>query len=89
MKIYYLYILRSSKDGMLYTGFTNDLKRRIIEHNTGKSTSTKYRLPLKLIYFEGCFNKKDAMKREKYLKTSYGKRYIKNRLRNYFDENIA
>ena len=48
--------------------------------------STQARRPFKLIYYEACLNQKDALRREKYLKTAYGKRYIKNRLRGYLDE---
>ena len=80
---YYVYVLKSEKDGNHYVGYTNDLKKRLELHNSGKVVSTKNRFPLKLIYFEGCLNQQDATKREKYLKTSWGKRYIKNRLENY------
>lgn len=89
MKYYYVYVLQSVVDGKFYTGYTSDLKRRLEEHNSGISTSTKWRRPLKLIYFEGSLNIKDAMKREKYLKTTYGKRYIKSRLINFLSEDIA
>lgn len=81
---YYIYILKSSKDNQLYTGYTADLKKRLDEHNKGEVTSTKNRLPVKLVYFEGCLNQQDATHREKYLKTSWGKRYIKERLKNSF-----
>ncbi len=83
MRFYYTYVLRSSVDGNFYVGFTQDLKDRITEHNKGKVESTKYRKPLKVVYCEACLNKNDALHREKYLKTSYGKRYIKNRLKYY------
>jgi putative endonuclease len=66
---------------MFYTGYTSNLKKRIEEHNMGLTISTKNRRPLDLVYFEGCRNINDAMKREKYLKTTYGKRYIKNRIK--------
>ena len=82
--MFYVYVLQSKKDDKFYTGFTNNLKKRIDEHNLGKVKSTKNRLPLKLIYYEVCINQQDATHREKYLKTTYGKRYIKNRLKNYF-----
>lgn len=68
---------------MFYTGYTTDLEERLRQHNLGKVNSTKNRMPLKLIYFEGCLNQQDATHREKYLKTSWGKRYIKERLKNY------
>jgi len=65
------------------------LKRRIEEHNNGLSAATKYRKPFDLVYFEGSSNIKDAMKREKYIKTTYEKRYIKNRLVNFLLEDIT
>ncbi len=80
---YFVYVLRSLKDGNLYTGYSSDVKKRFAEHNDGLNKSTKHRRPFELIYFEGAKNKYDAIHREKYLKTSYGKRYIKNRLKNY------
>jgi putative endonuclease len=80
---YYIYILQSEKDNQFYTGYTSNLKERLKMHNEGKVTSTKNRVPLKLVYFEGCINQQDATHREKYLKTSWGKRYLKTRLLNY------
>ena len=68
-QFYYIYVLRSKKDGKNYTGYTKNLKLRLQQHNSGKVESTKYRLPLALIYFEGCLNQQDATHREKYLKT--------------------
>jgi putative endonuclease len=82
-KYYYVYVLRSKKDGELYTGYTKDLRDRLEQHNNGKVESTKSRRPLELIYWEGCLNQQDATKREKYLKSSWGKRYIKARLEQY------
>ena len=83
MKYYYVYVLQSEKDSKFYTGYTNNLNRRIEQHNYGKVLSTKARVPLKLVYWEGCLDQKDATKREKYLKSTWGKRYIKNRIKNY------
>ncbi|MFQ6083816.1 MAG: GIY-YIG nuclease family protein, partial [Candidatus Aminicenantia bacterium] len=56
---------------------------RIEKHNRGLVPATKERKPLKLIYYEACLNKNDAVRREKYLKTSWGKRFLKNRIKNY------
>ena len=81
--MYYIYILQSEKDGDFYTGYTKDLKNRMMEHNKSKVYSTKNRLPVKLVYYEACLNQQDATHREKYLKTAWGKRYIKTRLKNY------
>lgn len=83
MIYYYIYILQSEKDNYFYTGYTSNLRNRINDHNDGKVVSTKSRRPIKLVYFEGGLSQKDAIHREKYLKTSWGKRYIKNRLKNY------
>lgn len=83
--MFYTYVLRSKRDGKFYTGYTSDLENRIEEHNRGQIESTKMRKPLELIYFEACSDEKDAIRREKYLKTSWGKRYIKSRLRNFLE----
>jgi putative endonuclease len=64
--MYYVYILQSLVDNKLYTGFTKNLKNRILEHNAKKVASTKKRAPLKLIYFEYSLNMDDALHREKY-----------------------
>jgi putative endonuclease len=85
--MYFVYVLQSDKDKRFYTGLTQDLKERIEEHNAGASKATKARIPLKLVYYESCMNYKDATKRERYLKTTWGKRYIKNRIKNYLEEN--
>ncbi len=66
--MFYVYILRSKKDNKLYTGSTNDLKKRFIEHNNGKVTSTKLRIPFELIYYEAYKSEKDARTREHNLK---------------------
>jgi putative endonuclease len=81
--MYYVYILQNEKSGNFYTGFTGDLKRRFAEHRDGLNKSTANKGRLTLVYFESCLNKKDAIHREKYLKTARGKRYIKARLKNY------
>ncbi len=87
MGIYhYVYVLRSQKDHKFYVGYTKNVKKRLEKHNSGRVRSTKKRLPMKLIYWEGCINRKDAATREKYLKTAWGKRYIKGRLKNYLME---
>ena len=83
MEKYFVYILRSSLDGKFYTGYTSDINKRLAEHNSGKVESTRKRIPFELVYFEYCLNLYDALNREKYLKTTYGKRYIKQRLKNY------
>jgi putative endonuclease len=80
---FYVYVLESLKDKNRYIGYTNNLKRRLEEHKKGLSFSTKYRLPFKLIYFEGCINEEDAKRRERYLKTTQGRRFLGLRLLEY------
>lgn len=80
---FYMYILESLKEGIRYIGYTNTLKRRIEEHKKGQTASTKFRLPFKLIYFEGCLEEEDAKRREGYLKTTQGRRFLGLRLIKY------
>lgn len=85
--VYYVYVLRNSQTKMLYIGFTLNLRRRIIEHQKGKSLFTRQNKSIgqwKLIYFEGYPNKKDAEGREKFLKGGSGRNYLKHQLKNYF-----
>lgn len=84
--VYYTYILKSKRDKKLYIGYTHDLKLRFEQHNSGSVESTKGRRPLKLIYYEACLDKEDAIKREKYLKTHHGRMFIKKRLKSYLVE---
>jgi putative endonuclease len=65
---YYVYILKSLKDGKFYTGCTADLKKRLKQHNNGMVRSTKARRPLKLVYWETFTTRSEAMRRERYLK---------------------
>lgn len=67
--MYYVYVLKSLKDGKIYTGFSSDLKRRFEQHKTGLVKSTKNRRPLKLIYYEAYLSELDAKNRERYLKS--------------------
>jgi putative endonuclease len=83
--MYYVYVLRSKKDGQFYVGYTADLKKRVELHNKGQVASTKFRQPLELVYYEACLDQEDALHRERYLKTTYGHRYIRNRLRHYLE----
>ncbi len=81
--MFYVYVIRSQKDSKLYTGFTSDLRKRFKEHNNNEVLSTKGRGPFELIYYEACINEQDAKAREKYLKSGWGKRYLKNRLKRF------
>ena len=72
-----VYVIRSYKDGRFYVGMTKDLGRRIQEHESGKTKSTKGFRPWKLIFTENFPSFSEARKREKYLKSGSGKEYIK------------
>ncbi|MBK7107132.1 MAG: GIY-YIG nuclease family protein [Ignavibacteriae bacterium] len=82
-EFYFTYVLKSEKDNKFYTGYTKNIELRFEQHNNGLVQSTKERRPLRLIYFEACLNQADALHREKYLKTHYGKMFLKNRLKSY------
>ncbi len=77
---YYTYVLKSSVDNNLYIGWTNNLRGRIKEHNEGNNASTKLRRPLTLMYFEASLSKEKAIKREKQLKSGFGRAYLKRRM---------
>ena len=83
MKFYFTYVLRSGKDKNYYTGYTNNLERRFDDHSKGKVKSIRERRPFKLIYYEACLSKDDAIHREKYLKSFHGKMFLSNRLKSY------
>ena len=84
--MYYIYILRSLKDKKLYIGYSENLKRRFIEHQKGDVQSTKPRRPFELIFYEAYKNMADAKRREKYFKTDKGKSTLKIMLKEYFNE---
>lgn len=86
MKFFYVYILCSKKDSDFYIGFTTDLKKRFGEHQKGKVSATSPRKPFELIFYEAYRNKYDALRREKYFKTTKGKTTLRSMLREYLDK---
>ena len=88
LRFYWVYVLESLKDKKRYIGFTTNLSERIKAHNNGQSFATKFRLPFKPIYFEGCTNEQDAKRREKYLKTTGGRRFLSKRLIIYYQSKL-
>jgi putative endonuclease len=80
---FYTYVLESERDENLYIGTTTNLNQRLKEHNKGYSFSTKFRRPFRLIYVEACLNGQDAARRERYLKTTQGRRFLGLRLQEY------
>ncbi len=89
MLYYYVYVLMSDSDGLMYTGYTKDLVSRLNDYTNGKVPSTKMRRPLKLIYWEGCLHQQDATRREKYLKSGNGKIYLRKRLKMFFENSTG
>ncbi|MDX2414586.1 MAG: GIY-YIG nuclease family protein, partial [Bacteroidales bacterium] len=75
--MYYVYILKSLKDGRLYKGVTKDIDQRIKEHNTGKTKSTRPYKPWEVVYFESFDNFESARQRELYLKSGSGREFLK------------
>ena len=84
--MYFVYVLKSEKDDKFYIGFTNDVKKRCRDHNNGSNKSTRDRRPLKLVYYEAHCDKDDALRRERYFKTSKGKTTIRQILRHFLEE---
>ncbi|HEV7449329.1 MAG TPA: GIY-YIG nuclease family protein [Candidatus Paceibacterota bacterium] len=77
--MFYVYVLRGPKQ--LYIGSTNDLRRRFKQHQNNESFSTKNRGPWKIVYYEACESEKDGKAREVYLKTAWGRRYLRERIK--------
>jgi len=86
--MFYIYIIKSIKSGKIYIGYSSDLKRRMIEHNSGQSDYTKSDKPWKLVYYEAYASDKDARVREKRLKNyAQSLTLLKKRIFNSFYEN--
>ena len=81
--MFYVYVLQSETDDGLYIGFSTDWRRRIKEHQAGKSFATSYRRPWRLIYYEAYLEAEDALGRERYLKSGGGRRFLKSQLKHH------
>jgi putative endonuclease len=75
--MYFVYVIKSKVDGNLYYGFTDDLERRLKNHNSKEVKSTKSRVPFELIYYENTDKIQEARKKEKYFKSGFGRKYLK------------
>jgi len=82
--MYFVYVLHSKRDKGFYYGYSQNLTQRFEDHTKGHVESTKSRRPLKLVYYEACINRNDALKREKYFKSYRGRQFLQNRLKSYF-----
>jgi putative endonuclease len=78
--VYYVYVLKSKKDNLLYIGQTNNLQNRLKRHMSGHVESTRYRRPLNLVYFEELTNRSEAMRREKFLKSGEGHKFLREKM---------
>ena len=78
--MYTVYVLRSPKTGRHYTGLTNCLERRILEHHRGYNPSTRGRGPFELVYSESFDTRVQARQREKQLKSGNGRKFLRQKL---------
>ena len=83
--MWYVYVLYSVNQNRFYVGLTSELKRRILEHKRGGAHATARMGNIKLVYYEVCTDKGDAMNREKSLKTGFGRSYLRKRLSGYLN----
>ncbi len=81
-----VYVLESLKDHGWYIGYTMNLKKRLLAHNSGRNRSTVQRRPWKLIYAEAYLEKMDALGREKFLKSGNGRELLKKQIRRYLEK---
>ncbi|MDP3800541.1 MAG: GIY-YIG nuclease family protein [bacterium] len=81
--MYFVYIIQSKKNKVLYFGRTKDIDKRLADHNSGSNFSTKDNCPWEYVYLEGYKSEKDAIDRELKLK-NYGnaRTYVKKRIKN-------
>jgi putative endonuclease len=74
--MWFVYVLRSKKDGWFYVGFSGDVAKRLVEHNRGYNRSTKSRRPFELLHVEECSSRQAARDREKYFKSGKGRQFL-------------
>ncbi|MBI2588885.1 GIY-YIG nuclease family protein [Candidatus Saccharibacteria bacterium] len=83
--MHYVYVLQSELTAGFYIGYSLDPEQRLVGHNSGKNISTKAGCPWRLIYFEAYTDKRDALSREKFLKSGSGRIYLHKQLRHFLD----
>ncbi|PJA86818.1 MAG: excinuclease ABC subunit C [Candidatus Moranbacteria bacterium CG_4_9_14_3_um_filter_42_9] len=81
--MHYVYLLESLLDFSWYIGYSSDLRKRFLSHRNGENKATKHKRPWKLIYYETYCNRLDAKKREIFLKSGSGRKFLKRQLTNY------
>ena len=85
----YVYVLKSFVKNRIYIGYTEDLRRRFKEHNSGNVTSTSSMRPLKLVYYEAFLSKEDARKEELFLKSGYGREILHEKIKHSKTQSIC
>ena len=75
--MFYAYVIKSDTSDYFYKGHCEDLEIRLKQHNSGMTISIKPYLPFKIVYFEEFATKEEAIKRERYLKSAAGRRFLK------------
>jgi len=78
MEEWFVYALRSLKDGKLYIGISKDPEKRLQAHNRGVTSCTRFRRPFILIFKEVCKSSREAREKEKYYKSGFGREILKN-----------
>jgi len=78
--MWFVYVLKSLNDQNLYIGSTNNVRRRLAEHNSGEVESTRHRIPFSLEAFVAVKDKVRAIKLEQYFKTGSGKATLQKRI---------
>ena len=66
--VFYFYVLQSIRDRNLYFGYSEDLRKRVKDHNGGRVPATKNRRPMECVYYEAYKSEKDARERERQIK---------------------
>lgn len=78
--MYWVYVIKN-REGKIYIGQTKDIEKRILYHNKGWSRYTKKKGDWEIVLKEGYNSRREAIKREKELKTGRGREYIKTKMR--------
>ncbi len=84
--MHYVYVLQSESDDGLYIGYSGDLRRRLVEHQTGQAFATAHRGPWQLIYYEAYIEELDARGREEFLKSGLGRSYLRKQCHHHFQK---
>ena len=87
--MFVVYILKSERDGCHYIGYTQNIQRRLDEHNTGKSVYTKRKMPWILVYCETHQTKSEAIKREKFLKAQRNVEFYRKLIENWIGSSVG